>query len=234
MSDAEEIAKAVQSVAQLGDKSLETSQKMGEFIGRVFKEPIAEISGMLTEKLRFTRWKRLVDISDEVNKILNERGVHETRAVPPKLALSIFEESSLEEDQSLQYLWNHLLANAMNPSFNGELRYGFVDMIKNLTGIEVTILNIFYEILKKEGHINDISTITNYNLKKEQIMEIVEIDAESYQISVYNLMRMQCVGPAILKGSGIMMGAEPVTIYKGTDAIVLTPLGVKFIEACIK
>jgi hypothetical protein len=141
MSDAEEIAKAVQSVARFGDKALETSQKVGGFFARVFKEPIAEVSGMVTDKLRFVRWQRLVAMSDEVNKILEDRGVRETKSVPPKLALPIFEESSLEHDPSLQYLWNHLLANAMDPKFNGELRYGFVDMIKNITGIEAKILN---------------------------------------------------------------------------------------------
>lgn len=233
MSDAEEIAKAVQSVAKFGDKALETSQKVGGFFARVFKEPIAEVSGMVTDKLRFVRWQRLVAMSDEVNKILEDRGVHETKSVPPKLALPIFEESSLEHDPSLQHLWNHLLANAMDPKFNGELRYGFIDMIKNVTGIEAAILNNFYEILKQEGHIGNLSTITDYHLKKEQIMQMAGIDTSTYQVSIFNLMRMQCIGPAILKG-GVKMGSEPMTIYKGTDAVVLTPLGVKFVEACIK
>lgn len=233
MSDAAEIAKAVQSVAKFGDKALETSQKVGGFFARVFKEPIAEVSGMVTDKLRFVRWQRLVAMSDEVNKILEDRGVHETKSVPPKLALPIFEESSLEHDPSLQHLWNHLLANAMDPKFNGELRYGFIDMIKNVTGIEAAILNNFYEILKQEGHIGNLSKITDYHLKKEQIMQMVGIDISTYQVSIFNLMRMQCIGPAILKG-GVMMGSEPMTIYKGTDAVVLTPLGVKFVEACIQ
>jgi hypothetical protein len=30
-----------------------------------------------------------------------------------------------------------------------------------------------------------------------------------------------------------MFGDEAATIYKGTDAVTLTPLGVRFIEACI-
>jgi hypothetical protein len=45
---------------------------------------------------------------------------------------------------------------------------------------------------------------------------------------------MQCIGPAIIKASSISLGDEPMTIYKGIDAIVLTPLGMKFVEACIK
>lgn len=233
MSDAEEIAKAVQSVAKFGDKALETSQKVGGFFARVFKEPIQEVSGMVTDRLRYVRWQRLVTMSDEVNRMLSDRGVTDTRSVPPKLALPILEESSLEHDPGLQQLWNHLLANAMDPKFNGELRYGFVDMIKNITGIEARILNNFYEILKREDHTANLSEITNYHLKKEQIMQMVGIDAPTYQVSVFNLMRMQCIGPAILKG-GITMGDEKVTIYKGADAVVLTPLGVKFVEACIR
>lgn len=237
--EAEEIAKAVQSVAKFGEKSLETSEKLGSFFASVFKEPIAEVSGMITDKLRFVRWQRLVHMSDDVNKILEERGIKETRAVPPKLALPIFEEGSLEDDENIQQMWNHLLANAMDPKFNGELKYGFIDIIKNITGIEAVILNNFYEILKRDGYIRDLVSITNYSLKKEQIMQMVSIDENTYQVSIFNLMRMQCIGPAIFKtgeGTGAKFGDEivPFTYYRGTDAVVLTPLGVKFVEACIK
>jgi len=232
MSETEEIAKAVQSVAKFGEKSLETSEKVGGFFAKVFKEPVAEVSGMITDKLRFVRWQRLVKMSDDVNAILEGRGVLDARAVPPKLALPIFEEGSLEEDENLQKLWSQLLANAMDPNFNGELRYGFVDIIKNITGTEVAILNCFYKILERKGRIDDLTNITNYSLKKEQIMEMVGINESDYQINIFNLMRMQCIGPAIIKSSSIMLGSEQATIYKGTDSVVLTPLGIKFIEAC--
>lgn len=233
MSDTEEIAKAVQSVANLGDKSLDTAQKLGGFVSRVFQEPIAEMAGIVTDKLRFIRWKNLVTISDQVNALLEERAVYETKAVPPKLALPIFDEGTLEEDTELQKLWIHLLANAMDPSYNGDVRYGFIDMIKNITATEASILNHFYATLSKEGHIRNLADITNYFLSKEQIIQLTGIDIPTYQVSAYNLMRMQCIAPAILKG-GAFLGDEPMTIYKGVDAVVLTPLGVKFIEACIK
>jgi len=233
MSEAEEYAKAVRSVADFGTRTLDVSEKVGSFLARVFKEPMQEVSGIITDKLKFIRWRRLVQMADEVNNISFEKGVQETRGVPPKLALPIFEGSSLEDDPSLQHLWNHLLANAMNPEFNGELRYGFIDVIKNITGIEALILNKFYEALNREGEL-DVTKVTNYFLRKEDIIKMLGIDEATYEISIYNLMRMQCIGPAIIKGSSIRMGDEPMTIYKGTDAVVLTPLGVKFVEACIK
>jgi hypothetical protein len=233
MSEAEEYAKAVQSVADFGTKSLDLSEKIGGFFAQVFKEPFQEVSGMITDRLKFIRWRRLVQMGDEVNKILLEKGVKETRGVSPKLALPIFEESSLEDDPSLQYLWNHLLANAMDPKFNGELRYGFIDMIKNITGIEASILNKFYELLKVNDNKIDINKITKFTLTNQQIMKMVGIDAITYQVSIYNLMRTQCIGPAF-SIMPVLDKFEPVATYEEPKAFVLTPLGLRFVEACIR
>ena len=235
MSEPEEIAKAIQESAKLGTKGLEVADKAGSFLAQVFKEPINEISGMVTDKLRFVRWKRMIEMSDEVNKILEEKQIFDTRAVHPKIALPIIEEASLEDDPSLQNLWNHLLANAMNPNFNDELRYGFIEMIKEITGIEAKILNAVYESLSSEER-TPLSNIFNYNFAKEEIMREIGISDDTYAISANNLMRMQLLSPAILKSgpNGPSLGSEPFTIYKGIDAVTLTPLGVKFVEACIK
>ena len=234
MNEAEEIAKAIQESAKLGEKGLEIADKAGSFFAKVFKEPIDEISGIITDRLRFIRWRRMVQMADEVNKILDEKKVKDTRAVPPKIALPILEESSLEDDPNLQYLWNHLLANAMNPHFNDEIRYGFTEMIKNITGIEVLILSEFYKILEKQNRLAPLSEIHNYSLKKEQLIDELRMSPDQYAVSANNLMRMQLLGPAVLKSGGVKVGAEPLTIFKGIDAVILTPLAVKFVEACMK
>jgi hypothetical protein len=233
MSEAEEIAKAIQESTKLGEKGLEIADKAGTFFAKVFQEPINEISGMITDKIRFIRWKKMVQMSEEVNTILQQKQITNTRAVPPKIALPIIEEASLEDDPNLQYLWNHLLANAMNPNFNDEIRYGFIEMIKGITGIEAKLLHEFYEVLHKENKLSPLSNVFQYSIPKEQFIDLLIITPDIYAISVNNLMRMQLISPAILKG-GISMGSEPITIYKGIDAITITPLGVKFVEACIK
>lgn len=233
MSDAEEIAKAIQESAKLGEKGLEIADKAGSFFAKVFQEPINEISGMITDKLRFIRWKKMVQMSEEVNSILQQKQITNTRAVPPKIALPIIEEATLEDDPNLQYLWNHLLANAMNPNFNDEIRYGFIEMIKGITGIEAKLLHEFYEVLRRENKLMPLNKVFEYSVTKEQLISALKITIDVYAISVNNLMRMQLISPAILKG-GVRIGSEPITIYKGIDAITLTPLGVKFVEACIK
>jgi hypothetical protein len=236
MSEIEKIAEAVQEVARFGEKSLETSEKVGGFFARVFQEPAEEVAGMITDKLRFVRWRRLLKMIDEVNCILSERGAHVPRAVAPKLALPIFEEASLEEDPTLQRLWSSLLANAMDPNFNGEIRYGFIDMIRNMTGKEIAILDYMYRSLKTKTALQHLVEIEQYRWAKEELTEGVAITEDDYLLSVCNLMRMQCVGPAPIPAHSHLrtdIGMERLMVSKGADIIVLTPLGVRFVQACV-
>lgn len=234
MSDAEEIAKAVQKASDLGIKAIESGEKVGGFFAQVFKEPITEVAGMLTDRLKFARWKRLVEMQSQVNEILSSRKISDTRSVPPKLALPLLEEASLEDDTSLQNLWNHLLANAMDPGFSGDLRTGFIEMIKGLTAKDAQVLEFFYSVLKTENRLDPLESVIQYSLKKEQIMQSLSITEANYQVSAFNLMRIQCIAPAVLKTTGISFGDEATTIYKGIDAVTLTPLGVKFAQACME
>ncbi|MHB1654707.1 MAG: Abi-alpha family protein [Desulfitobacteriaceae bacterium] len=251
MDEITEIAKAVQEGSKLGVKAIESTDKAGSFLAKVFKEPIIASIRMLTNEIILIEWKRLLKISDKVATILKERGILDFKVVPPKLALPIIQAASLEDDENLQDLWANLIANAMDPSFNDEIRYGFIDMIKNITGIEAKILNEFYNaILNKLNdnralfdlpphYYNTISldTLSNHIFTKETIFTLFpDMSFDVYAVSANNLMRLQLISPAFLELGRIeeLATMESATAYKGIDEITLTPLGVKFIEACIK
>lgn len=243
MTDVGEIAKAIQEAAKLGEKGLEIADKAGSFFAKILKEPAEEISGMINDKLRFIRWKRLVQIADEVNKILESKNITDTRSVPPKIALPILEEATLEEDPNLQNLWNHLLANAMDPKFNDEIRYGFIEMIKGITGLEAKLLYEFYQILKSKNILEPIENVTEFSLTKEEIIQLINFTPGNYVLSINNLMRMQLISPALIKTNllsraiiktGLPSTMNPITFSKGTEIVTLTPLGIKFVEACMK
>lgn len=197
----------------------------------MFGEPIRDAVGILGDRLRFLRWQRQLRIADEVNKLLSERGVTKTRAVPPKLALPILENASLEEDNTLQDLWIRLLTNAMDPTSSVDVRYALLDILKSLTPLDVRILAFFYEALKQNPKV-ELDQITEYSLTRQQICQALNIDDRAYGRSVYNLFRVQCIAPAILKG-GIRISGEPITVFKGADAVTMTPLGRDLVEACI-
>ena len=117
------------------------------------------------------------------------------------MALPIFENSSLEEDSEIQQLWNHLLANAMDPSFNNEIRYGFIDMIKGITGKEARILSELYSALERNKRTTPLSGFYQYAFYKEGLIEELSMSADDYAVSANNLMRMKFDCPAVFRGA---------------------------------
>jgi hypothetical protein len=138
----------------------------------------------------------------------------------------------LEDDDELQRIWANLMANAMDPKFSTALRMSFVDIIKSLAPLDAKLLKTFYETLKRDSSINW-DKILDYSLKKEQICSVLNISSHDYEVSVFNLFRSQCLAPAVLVATGISFGNEPTTIYKGSKAVTMTPLGVDFVESCL-
>ncbi len=232
MSEIEEVARATAEASKFGTKALETTEKLASFAAKVFKEPLRDSVGIIGDRLKFMRWERQVRLADRVNDILNQRAIIETRPVPPKLALPIFENAGLEDNDDLQDLWAKLLANSMDPNFTEEIRYAYLEIIKSLNPVDVSILHSFYTLPTRNPKINW-DHITTYMITKEQICERLSISPQIYEVSMHNLFRVQCLGPAIIKG-GFISGGEPMTAYKGIDAVVMTPLGKHFVEACIK
>lgn len=234
LNEIEEVSKAIQETAKFGTKGLEVAERAGGFFAKVFLLPANEISGIITDKLRFIRWSRLIDMADEVENILRDRGITNTRPVTPKIALPIFEKASLEDDRILHELWNNLLVNAMNPEFNSEIRYGFIEIINNITAQEALLLEIFYNTLLKDNHHRPLEKIIEYTMTKEKIILTTGISEEEYAVNINNLMRVQLIAPAILIDNSFTVSNEPITIYKGSKEVTLTPLGVLFVEACMK
>ena len=227
-----EVAKAAAEVSKFGTQTVQTTEKILGFIAKVLKSPAEDTAGIIGDRLKLFRWERQLAYVDKVNNILLAKGITDTKAVPPKFSLPIIENASLEDDDELQKLWAIMLANAMNPTFTVNMRTAFIDIIKSLTTLDVKILKTFYEALKQNSTI-DWNNVLNYSLKREQICQLLSMSQEDYEVSVFNLFRVQCLAPAIITG-GVSMGTEPLTVYKGSKAVTLTPLGVDFIKSAIE
>ncbi len=232
MSEIEEISRATAEASKFGTKALETTEKLASFIAKVFNEPIRDAVGIIGDRLRFMRWERQVRLADKVNEMLSQRGTTETRAVPLKFALPILENASLEDNDELQDLWAKLLANSMDPNFTTEIRFTFLEIIKSLNPLDIRILHTFYDALSKDSKVRW-DNLKDHSLSKEQICRVLAISENDYEVSVYNLFRVQCLVPAFING-GVSFGVTPLSVYMGTDATVMTPLGKNFVEACVK
>ena len=130
------------------------------------------------------------------------------RTVPPKIALPIIENASLEENDELQDLWAYFIASSVDPNFDGTLRAAFIDIIKQLEVIDVHILNFIYDVYEKENEyhkarwsgskpiINNLDT-GKCPISERTILDRISINVDNYKESIDNLIRVGCVSPFI-------------------------------------
>jgi hypothetical protein len=172
---------------------------------------------------------------------LKERGIEGAlRIVPPKLALPIIENASLEEDDEMQDLWANLLASAVDPDFKGGIRSAFIEIIKQLEVVDVHTLNaIFEESRRKDDEGKD--ALTNYLFKNlvgpNRIVSKLNIDLQVYETSIDNLLRVKCVSSNVeyqrySRTDSYAGSRGDLLNYADYDLVCLTPLGISLISAC--
>lgn len=176
-------------------------------------------------------------MADEVQEILTRRGITDTRAVPPKLGIPLLEEAALENEPELQKLWSRLLANAMDPSFASEVRVAYTDIIKCLSGLDARILFLMYNSLRLADSLDFESAAIN-PFFQSRVCAKLAISEDEFLLSVDNLMRVQCVAPhvkPIRLGSGLQgqhLSSPTLGGLPHPGEVILTPLGIRFVEAC--
>lgn len=229
-SDVGKVAEAVKEVAKFGQEGIKASDKACSFLAAIFKDAIEQVGHIVGDKLRYARWKNINNIAEKVEEDLKRRGVTDTRVIPLKLSLPILEDSSLEDDDEMQNIWAKLISNALDPNFTGKITYGFTEIIKNLNPKEAYMLQkMYYAVMSHESNYK-----YNITFAKKQFIELFKISDEEYQLMANNLIRVQCISPGIVTIPGIVQNGYPTTIYRGTDDISITELGIKFVESCIK
>ena len=148
----------------------------------------------------------------------------EREVISLKLGLPLIEKASLEEDPTLQELWANLLANALNPNHSAEVRTIFVDIIHNLSPFDVLILNAFnisrQPLIPKPLNQTMVKTSEGYK----------EFPTKTVDDSITVLKSLDLVTD-ITVADDVFLGNGGI-VHK--DEIHLTPLGILFVNACVK
>jgi hypothetical protein len=244
-SEITEMAKATQEIAKTARSGIEAAQGFGGFLSRVLGEPIETAVGMLSDKLKFIRFERGMRLAARYNEIMAQRGLNsDYQSVPPKLALPIIEQATIEEDDELQDLWANLLASAHDPALNGIVRTAFVDILKQMEAVDVHILNFVYTYILKinlpdaekwqEDHGRDVRLAPiKYSVRGAGVRSSLQISDSIYECSVDNLIRLRClafyVEDIYLPGS---LAAETASLVHDHNEITITSLGWNFVRAC--
>lgn len=209
-----ESAKAVQEVAKTTKSAIEAGEKFGGFVSRIIGEPIDAAVGIVTDKLKYARWERQQRLTERAKQFIEEKGIKDNlRIVPPKIALPIVENASLEENDELQDLWARFIASAVDPNFDGTLRSAFIDIIKQLEVNDVHILNFIYNTYIEQNEWYNTKRRKNSNvlakkldetkcgISMKSIIKNLFIGEEIYRESIDNLIRVRCIASFISEES---------------------------------
>ena len=139
-----ETARAVRATADATKEVIGAIEKTGGFLNRIFGGAVEDSIGIVADRIKFLRLQNYIALSENTAKRLRDRGYSEddiTRIVPLKVAIPLIESATLEEDCELQTLWAQLLANAMDPGFDIDVKLRHVSLLREMEPLDVRILN---------------------------------------------------------------------------------------------
>lgn len=249
MDDITESAKAIAEVAKLGKTAIDVSAEFGHCLSNVLGTPVEDVYGIVGDQIHFIQWKNQVRMVEVINKYHEEKGFPPVRPIPPKFAIPMILNAGFEEDNDLQDIWCRLISNSMDSNFNSEIRYAYIDIIKNLTSLDAKILKYIFEKAMEKSYVAGMvfdeehdfighkmhfnrKLLVRYNPDLAEIRRHIEISDEQFDIALYNLIRLQCIRNVTVEKSMHYPG-EPNGSYLIED-VILTPLGIAFIEACLQ
>lgn len=146
-----ESAKAVQEVAKLGGKAVDFSREAGGWLNRIFGQGIEDAVALhWSERVKARRieaaiydWERLTVLLHKVEGRLKSKGITVFRMVPPKIALPLLENATVEDDDELHTLWANLLASGLDAAAE-EVHRKYVSILSDLTSQDAKILGALY------------------------------------------------------------------------------------------
>ena len=147
-----ESAKALQEVAKTGGKVVDASRRVGGWLDRIFGQGIEDTVAIhWSDQIRTRRieraiydWEKLTELMSKVEARLKIKGIHTLRFVPPKIALAIIENATIEDDDDLHSLWGNLLATGFDAAAD-QIHKKYISVLADLTRDDAIVLKSLCE-----------------------------------------------------------------------------------------
>jgi hypothetical protein len=233
-------------ITKTAPEGVRATKKLGAFIARLVQEPADDIVEILTDRLRFARWRRQERLLVEMEKSLQDRNLHgDLLPVPLKIALAILENAAIEEDDSLQDLWAKLLAAAADPAMQSKVRIAFIEVIRQFDAIDAMVLNYCHEqaqtkLVKFKNdyqwkYEREISLAPNdFGVSSIEVQRKFHLPTKDYRTSIDNLMRLRCMAPYLEEEDVEAEGAVQASTHnRQYDEVCVTPFGCSLVETCM-
>jgi hypothetical protein len=171
--DAAPYERAIEETAKATGKALD--------IVKATAGPVAEIYGLIIgDKIQAARQRRLDAIMRKTRKILKDRDIAETAEVAEQIALPLLEAAQGEPREEMQEWWARLLANAMDPARQGDVRPEFIQTLKKLEPLDAMILS-------------KLSGLDRNSRERDAVARLVNVRVSLADVSLRHLVSERCL-----------------------------------------
>ncbi len=148
------MAEENKSLDLLGIKGLSDSVKLATercldgaaaFLSRVCLPALEEFGLALRDRVSAWRARNATKILSAANDLLNAKQPGTQDKIHPRLVHAVLEEGSWTDDEVVQSMWAGLLASATSPEGNSDENLIFLNILKQLSSLQVRALNISVE-----------------------------------------------------------------------------------------
>lgn len=175
--------KSVQHLSTFGMTIVEAGHDLAGYVGRVLGTvPEDAVELVIGDPLRFVRTAIASQYDKLLTKLLAERGVKHPQPVTPALAIPLLRAAYDEGRPELQDLWARLLAAAMDPSRDGNVRQSFIVAVSQLDPLDARVL-----VWMSSYSGPDIINLADRACKE------LNASQDEIQISFVNLAKVGCV-----------------------------------------
>ncbi len=118
------------------------SEAIGTLIAKVCYKAADEIGESFSQKTSQWRQKNTLNILEKASDIIPEI---DSKQAHPRMVHYIIEEGSWCDDEQVQMMWAGLLASSCNERGDDDSNLIFINLLKQLSGMQVSILNFACE-----------------------------------------------------------------------------------------
>jgi len=216
-------AEAVKASAELGARAIDA----GTAIGSILKAPLVELAGTWEDSVKAWRFQRRVRLVKRTQKFLEDEGINTISPdLRPSFLLPLLECGETQEDDDLQDIYAHLLANATNPARGAEQRVAYVEILSQMSALDAQNLQALAGAQLRHRGKSQTALVSTSGLPASAEPHDDPSDysavSETIAVSVSNLARLGLVEPATSTFGGRVL----------YQYVSITPLGLDFYWAC--
>ena len=194
----EQKALDVLGIKPIGDAINTTVTKTFEgiegFLKLVCAPALEEVGLLLKDQVRHWRLNNVLNILSKAQDKLEFKDEKLQIKAHPRVALSIIDNGSLNDDDEVQELWAGLFVSSCTSDGQDDENLIFVDLLKQLTNIEARILKYSCELARKIHYPNDLLLSEEIQVGCNQLFELTgiknvhRIDRELDHLRAINLI----------------------------------------------